>query len=287
MNAGIMSIGIMQGRMSPTIDGKIQFFPWDMWEKEFYTARDIGFDEIEFIFEYGNYENNPVFHESGLEKVKEITARTGVKINFVCADYFMEKPFIRVSEQEKKQSIEVLKRLITQCAKINIKGIEIPFVDNSEIKNEDEVNTVLDCIGQCLPLAFEKNILIGLETSLNPEKFSNLLEKFNHPVIFANYDTGNSASLGYNAKKELLAYGKWIKNIHIKDRVLGGGTVPLGRGDTNFDLFFKTLKKINYDGGFILQAARGENDVETAKRYMKFLKGYIIKYMGERDGTKS
>ena len=44
-------------------------------------------------------------------------------------------------------------------------------------------------------------------------------------------DIGNSASLGLNPLDEFEAFGDRILNVHVKDRVLGGTTVPLGLGN--------------------------------------------------------
>lgn len=269
----------MQGRLSPPINGKIQAFPWDTWKEEFAIANDIGFDEIEFIFESARYRENPLFTKRGLKNIELLSKESGVQVNYVCADYFMEIPFIRVSEDTRNKNKEILAALIEQCAQIGIKGIEIPFVDNSIIENESEAETVANCLLECLPIAEAYKIRIGLETSLNPDDFKRLIEKIDHPLIEANYDTGNSASLGYNTEEELLKLGKYIHNIHIKDRELGGGTVPLGEGDVDFDLFFKTLDKISYNGSFILQTARGKDDIEVAKKYLRFAKQYIQKYL--------
>ena len=273
------NIGIMQGRLSKPVGNKIQAFPWDSWEEEFKKAVDIGFDEIEFIFESNNYESNPLFTSEGLYKIKMVSEETGIQVNYVCADYFMERPFIRASEEARNKSIEMLKHLIKQCARIGIKGIEIPMVDNAKIETEKEKELFIECLKECLPVAETHDIKLGLETSLNPDDFKALIEKINHPLIESNYDTGNSASLGYNTEEEVLKLGKWINNVHIKDRLLGGGTVPLGEGNTNFDLFFQTLNKISYKGSFILQTARGEDDLEVALKYLTFVKRYIHKYL--------
>ena len=45
-----------------------------------------------------------------------------------------------------------------------------------------------------------------------------------------NYDSGNSASLGYRPRDEFAAYGSRVGSVHLKDRRLGAGTAPLGRG---------------------------------------------------------
>ena len=100
----------------------------------------------------------------------------------------------------------------------------------------------------------------------------------------ANYDIGNSTAKKYNTKLELKMLQPWLANIHIKDRKFNGYTVPLGQGDVNFDLFFSTLKKINYNGDLIIQGAREDlNDStitseSTCKKYFTFVENYIKKY---------
>jgi len=262
------------------IDGKIQAFPWDTWEEEFERAADIGFDEIEFIFESHNYQINPLVTDDGRIRIEELIKENNVQVNYVCADYFMEKPFIRVSEKDKGESIDVLKMLITQCAKLEIKGIEIPLVDNSRIDTDEEALIVVECLKEVLSVAEEFNISLGLETSLNPGDFVKLLQQLDHPLIKANYDTGNSASLGYNTEEEILKLGKWINNVHIKDRVFGGGTVPLGTGNANLNLSFKIFSEIGYEGSFIIQAARGDNDIEEAKKNLGIVKRFLRKHFG-------
>jgi L-ribulose-5-phosphate 3-epimerase len=272
-------IGVMQGRLTPPIKGKIQAFPWDTWKQEFRTATDLGFDEIEFIFESEDYKNNPIYTPAGLKEIEKLTKDTGVLVRYVCADYFMEKPFVRVPEKERTQNIEILKTLIAGCASIGVVGIEIPLVDNSRLTTPEEKRVFVESLDTCLPAAEEHNMQLGLETSLGPEEFKELLEKIDNPLVVANYDTGNSSSLGYDPKEELTKYGKWIRNIHIKDRVLGGSTVPLGQGDADFDLFFKTLGKLGYNDSFILQAARQKDDLAAAREYKAFVIEYIRRYL--------
>ena len=81
--------------------------------------------------------------------------------------------------------------------------------------------------------------------------------------VKVNYDSGNSASLGYDAGEEFAAYGSHIGSVHIKDRVRGGGTVPLGEGNADFPKLLKNLEAIGYGGPMILQVARSEPGRET------------------------
>ena len=131
-----------------------------------------------------------------------------------------------------------------------------------------------------MPIAEKNHVKLTLETDLPPKQFMDLIKAFDHPYVKANYDTGNSTSLGYNCQEELKSIGSWIANIHIKDRKFHGDTVPLGNGDTNFNEFFSELQKTNYKGDFIIQGAREGYEVkpeETCVKYLKFLKKYIDK----------
>jgi Sugar phosphate isomerases/epimerases len=83
-------------------------------------------------------------------------------------------------------------------------------------------------------------------------------------MLKVNYDSGNSASLGYDPADEFAAYGTRVGSVHIKDRVNGGGTVPLGSGNTNFKSLFECLGELGYSGDFVLQVARGASGDEVA-----------------------
>ena len=128
-------------------------------------------------------------------------------------------------------------------------------------------------------------INLSLETSLSPNEFKKLIFAFKPLDIKVNFDMGNSASLGYNPNEEIDLLGDFIVNVHIKDRVRNGGTVPLGSGDTDFVTVFNKLKNVNYSGDFILQAARQDlhenkekKDINvTIKNYINFIKPFLEK----------
>jgi sugar phosphate isomerase/epimerase len=128
-------------------------------------------------------------------------------------------------------------------------------------------------------IAEKYSINLSLETDLAPRPFSDLLNRFNSNQVTVNYDIGNSASLGYDPVEELDAYGDKITDIHIKDRVFGGGPVILGQGDADFDKFFNKLKKFNYQGAFIMQAYRDEEGVEVFKEQLTWIKPYLSHYL--------
>jgi hexulose-6-phosphate isomerase len=267
-------IGIMQGRLSPRIDGKIQAYPASTWQKEFEIAQEIGYAAIEWIVEKP-VETNALMTDSGKAEIKKAIASTGVRIDYVCADIFMQQPLVRMSEVTKSQNKEYLATILKNAKEVGAIGVEIPFVDNSSIKNEKEKQEFTDAMKDAFNLAKDLELKISLETDLPPLEFQKLLENIDLDHVQANYDIGNSASLGFDPKEELDAYGLKILNVHVKDRKLGSTTVPLGSGNANINYVFQKLKEIGYIGGLTMQAARGENDIETAKEQLQYVRNLL------------
>jgi len=273
-------IGIMQGRLSLPDRDKIQSFPKESWDKEFARAREASLSNIEWIFEEDEWQKNPLATDDGVKEINEQIRKYNVEVNALCADYFMDVPYLKASANEKKELIDKLNWLIDRAHLIGVKYIDIPFVDNSKIEGPHEFPEVVEFIKSCVGRAESKGITLTLETSLNPADFLELLSKFDHPNVMANYDTGNSSGIGYNTVEELQTYGKFIRTVHIKDRLLNNGTKPFGTGSADFASFFSELAKLNFKGPIILQVAREKDgeEVKTAIKNREFVQTYLQKY---------
>lgn len=274
-------VGTMQGRLTQSRGRGIQFFPFENWEEEFRAASAIGIEEIEFIFDEDRYVENPLWSAEGLGRIRELMDATGVRVRHICADFFMRRPFFRVDTKIREENIKILRRLIRAAHALSCAGIEIPLVDHSSIRTPEEEALLIDALRSCLPLAYELNIALGLEIDYPPQKFLRLLEEIKDPLVRANYDSGNSSGLGYDAREEMQTYGRFVSNVHIKDRELGGSTVALGTGNANFNQLFGGLREVGYRGSFILQVARGPDgkEVETVRDQATFVRSYIRKYL--------
>src|SRR5512143_490770 len=251
-------IGIMEGRLFPPEACRFQSFPREHWADEFGLAAQAGLDCIEWIYDLYGADVNPIATNPGLERMKALSSQHHVQVLSICADYFMDKPLVRVTAAELKERLAVLIWLLRQGQQLGINRIVLPFVDASRIETQAEFCSVIELLKRVEPVAEDTNIEIHLETSLEPARFAELLCELPYPRITANYDSGNSASLGYAPREEFAAYGKRIGSVHIKDRVRGGGTVPLGTGDADFPALAECLKTTAYTGDFILQVARGD-----------------------------
>lgn len=276
-------IGIMQGRLTKPNGHGIQFFPFDDWENEFYTAQRLGLDEIEFIFDYENYEKNPLWTSEGINQIKKLQEETHIQINALCFDYFMRRPFYKAEQENqdfiREENTRIIKRILHSMEQLDIRLIEIPLVDDSSLKHKTEKTAFCEWLRPIVENT-DQSIYFGLETDLNPEDFLAYLQNFNHVRIGANYDSGNSSGMGYDLYKEVTTLKDYIFNIHIKDRIYHGTTVQLGTGSADFDRLFQGLKEIGYKHHFILQAARGADGEEESNiaSQIEFVKSYIEKY---------
>lgn len=268
-------IGVMQGRLLPKYQDRYQAHPVGYWQDEFEVARKIGLDSVEFILDYNDADKNPLLINGGIDEIKSVMNKTGVVTKTICADYFMEAPLHSLDNSVAEKSLNVLLKLVKTSSEIGVTDIVIPCVDQSTLDGVEAEERFVSQILKIIPNIEKNNINLSLETDLAPQPFLILLNKIKSNRITVNYDTGNSAALGYDPIEELNAYGDRITDIHIKDRMLGGGPVTLGEGNTDFDSFFNKLKEFDYHGPFIMQAYRDEEGVEIFKKQLSWIKPYI------------
>ena len=117
---------------------------------------------------------------------------------------------------------------------------------------------------QVLQDALRQRLSIVFESDHTPAALARFIDALPSKIFGINYDIGNSASLGYAPTEEIGAYGARILNVHVKDRVRGGTTVPLGTGNADFAAAFRALRRARYSGNFILQTARAADVCEVA-----------------------
>jgi len=270
-------IGIMQGRLVPPEAGRIQAFPRERWAAEFPAAAEAGLDAIEWVYDTYGLGSNPLETDPGALSIQQLSARHRVAVRSVCADYFMDFAFVCASDAEREERLERLDWLLRQAACIGVTRMVLPFVDQSAIRDAADQDAAVEALQRALPTAEARGVELHLETSLTPDGFAALLSRLPHPFIKVNYDSGNSSSLGYRPAEEFAAYGKRVGSVHIKDRVCGGGTVPLGEGDADFPALFAALRRVAYRGDFILQVARGPegDEVAWARKNRAFVEHYL------------
>lgn len=265
-------IGFMQGRLSPLMGGKIQAFPWNHWRDEFAIAQQAGFRLIEWTLDAERLYENPLMTAEGRTEIARLKSRHGVAIDSLTGDFFMHAPFHKASGAERGRRLRDLRAVCAACAQAGVRMLVIPLVDAGRIETREQEADVL----RTLTGLERSGVSIVFESDYEPAALARFIAQLG-PDFGVNYDIGNSASLGFDPAEEIGAYGTRIRNVHVKDRVRGGTTVPLGTGGADFAAVFGALRRTRYAGNYILQTARAaDGEHRTAlERYRAMTERWI------------
>jgi hexulose-6-phosphate isomerase len=167
------------------------------------------------------------------------------------------------------QELETFINLLGQSP---ITTIIWPLVDAGSLSSESEIKDFLKKLVKYFSHLQLNNIRVAFETDLLPKQNKYLMDELPREIFGINLDIGNSASYGNSIIDEWDLYGDRIMNIHLKDRVLNGLTVPLGKGAVIWEDVAQLI--LNFNGLLIMQCARipERSETETIKDYLEFLK---------------
>ena len=268
-------IGIMQGRLSPTVAGKIQAFPEKYWKAEFFTAHALGFDMIEWTLDRQNILQNPflIDHQS----ISAIKDMSGVNLISLTYDAAMQAPLVLDGKIQEKE-VELISQVLQACQKLNVKYLIFPLVDQSSIKDYDDYREYIKLFRYIDEKLLSDKIRIAIESDFEPKKVKQFMTDIGSENIGINYDTGNSAALGYDFEEEMSEYSAFVFNIHLKDRKFRGSTVPFGEGDAPLSEQIGYFKKNLNECNWVIQGARSRtgDDVGIAQNYLKFITSKVI-----------
>lgn len=269
-------IGFMQGRLSPLVDGKIQAFPWDTWQQEFPAAQGLGLGLMEWTLDQDRLYQNPLLMPEGQQEIRALCQAHRMAIPSLTGDCFMQAPFWKAAGQERAALEADFLAIARACAEIGIEMIVVPLVDNGRLEDEQQEETLLAFMLAQVDMFRELGLRIIFESDFAPGELARFIDRLPADTFGVNYDIGNSAALGYEPEVEFAAYGPRIINVHVKDRVLGGTTVPLGSGNADFHTVFRLLRETVYMGNLIMQTARASDDehADALGQYMKQIEAW-------------
>ena len=267
-------IGIMQGRLSPPLADNPQYFPEDHWQREFSLAREVGFDAIEWLFDAGSGEDNPVMSPAGRPMIRDVAQAHGVSLSSICGDYFkLEEHSLASGDTDlRSRNAAVLSRLLEAASDLGIECILVTFLEGSTLPtNEARVLAEAGLEGP-LERASGLGVTIAMETDLPAAVLAPWLRGIGHRSLGVYYDLGNAVAAGYDPSQEIPLLAPWIRGVHVKDRTFDGPNVPLGTGSVDFAACFGRMREADYKGALVLETVRGARYLEDARRNLAFVR---------------
>ena len=262
-------IGFMQGRLSAMVDGKIQAFPWTEWQTEFPRAKALGLTRMEWTIDQDRLRENPLATEAGRKEIASLCKQNAIRIPSLTGDCFMQAPFWKATGDKQKALIDDLDLLLDASSAVGIEFVVIPLVDNGKIESDTQTDALFRVLLDRTPSLARQKVKIVFESDLPPTPLAQFIAKLPREHFGINYDIGNSASLGYDSAEEIAAYHQRILNVHVKDRLRGGTTVPLGTGAADLAKAIRLIERSGYAGQYILQTARAA-DADHAGALAKY-----------------
>jgi sugar phosphate isomerase/epimerase len=258
--------GFIQGRLSRTPSPKIlQYFPQKNWKNEIKVAKKNNFSFIEYFGERKFNKLNPMWNRKGLREIKSLTKKSKLQNYSFCDDFFINNNILRYKNLD-----SYVEKIIKSLNFLSIKIYVLALFEKTNLttKNYKNYISTINYISKKLET---NNIKLVLETNLETEYLLKLLKSADNNCHLV-YDTGNRLKKKKSQYKEIIKLKKKIIHIHLKDKNYIGQNVVIGTGKVNFELIFKSLKKINYKGNFVFETNRGKNPIVTMKNNLKFIR---------------
>ena len=264
-----IQICFMQGRLCEQVDGKIQAFPWRDWEVEFPAAAAIDLHLMEWTLDQERLYENPLLTKSGQSMIRALCKKYDLNIPSLTGDCFMQAPLWKANGAHRNALECDFIEIVKSCAAVGINMLVVPLVDNGRLESAGQEDALVRFLESQADFLKVNRLKVLFESDYEPQALARFIARLNPALFGINYDIGNSAAMGFNPQEEFEAYGQRVINVHVKDRVLGGGTVPLGTGSANFEAVFAALAQINYRRNFILQTARAAdgNHADALRTY--------------------
>ena len=259
----------MQGRLSPSSDGRLQFFPKD-WLAEFALAKELGFNHLQWFLDRDLPNFDPINNLWGqTDELKKIDqARAILPISSIdCGTYGLFGP-------EAKIALRDFPKLFSAASgRLSTKVISLALLERNAPKSETEKREAGQTITTLADLAAPFGLRLALETEMPAPELITFIDSLKAENVGVNYDLGNTTSYGFDCPAEILTLGKRIFEVHFKDRKIGQTqSLLLGSGDVKWSESFRALRTIGYTGAYTLQAWRGKDYLNDAVTQLTFVK---------------
>ena len=277
IRTGELLWGIVQGRLVESPPGCVQWFPQERWREEFELATRAGLNYIELLAERDYNEDNPIWSAVGVEELKQLAQSHNLQLLSACDDYIIDHCLLGDAEV-----LEMCQTLLRRSHELGLSIYVLPLFEASNIDRQN-YRSFVDDIRRIATWAEPFGITVCLETLLDADALVDLLSLVARENVAVVYDTGNHAGEGHDPAVEMVKLGRWVRHIHIKDKVDSGENVYLGTGLVDFAAVFAALARIDFSGGLTFESQRGMDPVRTARHNRRFAQFFA----GETEGLAS
>ena len=160
----------------------------------------------------------------------------------------------------RRQALDIMRRAIDFAAEFGIRIVQVAGYDvHYEASTEQTRALYLESILQSAQWARQSCVMLALENVECPcvdsiEKGLGFVRAADTPWFQMYPDVGNLTAMEKDVTRELLAGGRHLVGIHLKDtRIREFRRVPFGEGLVDFEAAFRALKQMQFKGPFMVE----------------------------------
>jgi L-ribulose-5-phosphate 3-epimerase len=164
------------------------------------------------------------------------------------------------SKPQRQEALAIMRRAIDFAAEFGIRIVQVAGYDVFYEESTEHTRALyMQSILQSAEWARQSCVTLALENVDRPTvdsivKGMRFVRAADTPWFQMYPDIGNLAALEKDVTGELLAGGRHIVGLHLKDTRLGEfRRVPLGEGLVDFEEAFRTLKRMGYRGPLVVE----------------------------------
>lgn len=258
------------------------------WLEKLTIAKEMGFQFVEMsIDETDERLARLDWSNQEIEKVCQAIRQTGIGIYSICLSGHRRFPFGSKDLSKRQKAAEIMEKAIDLAFKLGVRNIQLAGYDvYYEDKTVSSYEYFIENLKKAVCLAANKQVMLSIEIMDDP--FINSITKFNRiksevpsPWLQVYPDIGNLSAWPENDVSYELAQGiDAITSVHLKDTLKVTDNFPgkfknvaFGEGEVDFLGSLKALKRLNYQGTFLIEmwSEIDEQPIEKIKEAKAFL----------------
>lgn len=258
------------------------------WRKRLTLAKQLNFDFVEMsIDETDERLARLDWTQAERKEVIDAIHETGVNILSICLSGHRRYPFGSADEAKRKEALIIMQKAIDLATDLGVRTIQLAGYDvYYEEKTIASRNFFIENLTIAVQMAAEREVVLAIEIMDDPfinsiTKFLEIKAQIPSPYLQVYPDIGNLSAWPHNDVGYELEQGiEHIVAIHLKDTLAVTDTfagkfkeVSFGTGCVDFIGCLQTLKRLNYNGAFLIEmwsetSTTPENEIEMAKSFL-------------------
>lgn len=255
------------------------------WEDKILIAKSAGFNFIEISIDESDARSKRLnWSDEQINDLKLLLIKHDFYINSMCLSVHRKFPFGSADEKIRNEAKEILIKALNLARKLGIRIIQLAAYDVYYEKSTDLTKKYfLENIKWAAKEAQKYSVMLAFETMDTEfvpsiEEAMKYVNEINSPFLQIYPDIGNLTQWVKDFEKDFESGKNHVVAFHFKDtknKVFR--SIEWGKGDANFPMLLNEIKKINFNGPFLIEMwskneknESFESAVETIKTAKKF-----------------